>query len=125
MNQSVPFTFRPLGFDTSEVFHCRLRPDIYKIEQLFQALYQLLWLPGYFGFNFDALHDCLTDLSWIRERSVVLEHAGLPKFAEAELKIYLEVLRDAVVDWKDGDDHCFKVVFNAQDRVRVVELLQS
>ena len=120
----MPFAFGPLGFDTNEVFFARLRPDIYKSEQLLQALYQSLWLPGYFGFNWDALHDCLTDLSWIRERRVVLEHAGLPNIPEAELKIYLEILRDAVVEWKDGDYHCFEVVFNAQDRDRVVELLQ-
>jgi RNAse (barnase) inhibitor barstar len=124
MSQSIPFTFGPLAFDTSEVFYARLRPDIYKNEQLLQALYQVLWLPGYFGFNWDALHDCLTDLFWIPERRVVLEHAGLPNIPEVELKIYLEILRDAVVDWEDGDDHCFEVVFNAQDRDRVIELLR-
>lgn len=124
MSQSVPFSFGPLGFDTSEVFYARLGPEIYKTEHLLQALYQLLWLPGYFGFNWNALHDCLTDLSWIQEKRVVLEHAGLPNIPEAELKIYLEILRDSVLDWKDEDDHCFEVVFNAQDRDRVVELLR-
>lgn len=124
MNQSVPFSFGPLGFDTSEVFYARLGPDIYKPEHLLQALYQLLWLPGYFGFNWNALHDCLTDLSWVREKRVVLEHAGLPKIPESDLKIYLEILRDAVLDWKDEDDHSFEVVFNAQDRNRVIELLR-
>jgi hypothetical protein len=124
MTQLIPFSFGPLGFDTSEVFYARLSPEIYKSEQLFQALYQLLWLPGYFGFNWNALQDCLTDLSWIRERKVVLEHAELPKIPEADLKIYLEILRDAVLDWKHGDDHSFEVVFNAEDRNRVIELLR-
>lgn len=124
MNQNVPFTFGPLGFDTSEVFYAHLRPDIHKSEQLLQALYQILWLPGYFGFNWDALNDCLTDFFWIREKKVVLEHAGLPNIPEAELKIYLEILRDAVLDWKDDDDHCFEVVFNGHDQDRVIELLQ-
>ena len=89
-----------------------------------KALYQLLWLPGYFGFNWNALQDCLTDLSWIRERRVVLEHAELPNIPETELKIYLEILRDAVLSWKNGDDHCLEVVFNALDRDRVTVLLQ-
>ena len=125
MNQKLPFTFRPLEFDTSEVFYARLCPEIHKSEQLLQALYQLLWLPGYFGFNWNALYDCLTDFSWIREKRVVLEHARLPDIPEAELKIYLEVLRDAVVDWKEEDAHCFEVVFNGHDRERVVEMLQA
>lgn len=125
MSQSVPFAFGPLAFDTSEVFYARLRPDIYKNEQLLQALYQVLWFPGYFGFNWNALHDCLTDLFWIREKRVVLEHVGLPNIPEAELKIYLEILRDAVVDWKDGDNHRLEIVFSTQDRDRVVELLLS
>ena len=124
MSQSIPFSFGPLGFDTSEVFYARLGPEIYKTEHLLQALYQLLWLPGYFGFNWDALDDCLTDLSWIQEKRVVLEHAGLPNIPEADLKIYLEILRDSVLDWKDEDDHCFEVVFNAEDRDRVIELLR-
>lgn len=124
MNRNVPFTFGPVGFDTSEVFYARLCPGIYNSEQLLQSLYQLLRLPGYFGFNWNALNDCLTDFSWIRERRIVLEHAGLPKIPEAELRIYLEILRDAVVDWTDEDDHCFEVVFNEHDRDRVVELLQ-
>jgi len=124
MSQSVPFSFEPVGFDTSEVFYAHLSPEIYKTEHLLQALYQLLWLPGYFGFNWNALHDCLTDLSWIREKRVVLEHAGLPNIPEADLKIYLETLRDSVLDWKDEDDHCFEVVFDAQDRDRVIELLR-
>ncbi|MGJ4748471.1 barstar family protein, partial [Leptospira sp. SA-E8] len=82
MSESVPFSFGSSGFDTNEVFYAHLRADIYKTEQLLQALYQLLWLPGYFGFNWDALHDCLTDFSWIRERTVVLEHAALPNISE-------------------------------------------
>lgn len=124
MSHSVPFTFGSPGFNTGEVFYARLCPEIYKSEHLLQALYQLLWLPGYFGFNWNALHDCLTDLSWIKERRVVIEHAGLPHIPEVELKIYLEILRDAVVDWKDGDDHRFEVVFSAQDRDRIILLLQ-
>jgi hypothetical protein len=103
MSKSVSLSFGSLRFNTSEVFYARLVPEIYKSEHLLEALYQLLWFPGYFGFNWNALHDCLTDLSWIREKRVVLEHAGLPNLPEAELKIYLEILRDSVLDWKDED----------------------
>lgn len=125
MNQSAPFFFGYLEVNTGDVFYARLNPEIYKTENLFQALYQLLWLPGYFGFNWDALDECLTDLSWMPYKRVVLEHTGLPKIPEADLKIYLEILRDSVLDWKQGDEHCFEVVFNAKDREKVIDLLRS
>jgi len=124
MNNSIPFSFGPLSFDTGEVFYARLGPEIHKTEHLLQALYQLLWLPGYFGFNWNALHDCLTDLSWIREKRVVLEHTKLPNIPNSELKIYLEILRDATLDWSNVDDHCLEVVFNRHDQDRVIELLR-
>jgi RNAse (barnase) inhibitor barstar len=125
MSHSVPFTFGPLSFDTSEVFYARLRPEIHKKEQLFQALYQLLWLPGYFGFNWDALNDCLNDFSWIREKRVVIEHAQLPKISDEDLKIYLGILRDAVLNWKREDDHCLEIVFDPDDRDKVIEVVMS
>jgi hypothetical protein len=124
MSHTVPFSFDALGFDTGEVFYARLSPGVCKQEHLFQALYHLLWFPGYFGFNWNALHDCLTDLSWIAEKRVVLEHAGLPDIPETDLKIYLEILRDAVIDWNPEDGHCFEVVFSALDKNRVTELLK-
>jgi hypothetical protein len=114
MNHTVPFSFDALGFDTGAVFYARLGPGICKQEHLLQALYHLLWFPG----------DCLTDLSWITEKRVVLEHAGLPDIPETDLKIYLEILRDAVMDWNPEDGHCFEVVFNAIDKNRVTELLK-
>ncbi|MGF6525217.1 barstar family protein [Variovorax sp. PvP013] len=123
MSQSIPFSFEYLGSDTSRDFYARLGPEIYETERLLQALYYLLWLPGYFGFNWNALYDCLTDLSWIKEKRIVLEHSRLPNILENDLKIYLEILRDAVLDWNDEDDHHFKVVFDAQDRDRVIGLL--
>lgn len=125
MNQAIPFSFGSQGFDTSEVFYARLGPQIYKSEHLLQALYQLLWLPGYFGFNWNALDDCLTDLSWIQEYRVVLEHVELPRIPQADLKIYLGILRDAVFDWRHGGDHCLEVVFKVKDKDKVLSCLDS
>ncbi len=123
MSKLTPFSFGSSGFNTSEVFYARVGPDFYKSEHLMQTLYYLLWLPGYFGFNWNALYDCLTDFSWINERRIVLEHVELPKLPESELKTYLQLLRDAVLDWNSEDEHCFEVIFDYRDRERVVELL--
>ncbi len=125
MNPLTLFSFGPAGFNTSDVFYARLSSEIHNSNQLLQALYQLLWFPGYFGFNWDALSDCLTDLSWIREKKVVLEHSRLPSLPESDLIIYLDILRDAVLSWRTGGDHCLEIVFNELDRDRVINSLKS
>ena len=58
--------------------------------------------PDWFGFNWDALRDCLTDLSWLSTEGfvVVLEHAdALYASAPEVLDVALEVLGDAAADW--------------------------
>ena len=35
-------------------------------EQLLIVLKEALHFPDYFGFNWDALQDCITDLSWLQ-----------------------------------------------------------
>ncbi|TXD37719.1 hypothetical protein FRC98_08510 [Lujinxingia vulgaris] len=74
----------------------RVPSGICSKEDLFQALYERMNFPGYFGFNWDALHDCLTDLGWIPEHRLSLIHDGFPELSPNERRLYLEVLADAV-----------------------------
>jgi RNAse (barnase) inhibitor barstar len=92
-------------------------------SSLFQALAEQLKLPIYFGRNWDALSDCLRDLSWIKPRRVVILHTDLPPFDEATLRSYLEVLAPCIKDWKVGEAHELIVVFPPQYRDRIKELL--
>jgi RNAse (barnase) inhibitor barstar len=112
------------AYNTQEVFYARLDSEIYKQEQLFQALYYLLWFPGYFGFNWNALEDCLKDFSWISEKKIVLAHRGLPQIPDQELRIYLEILGAAVEKWAQIDRHTFEVVFEKKDMSKALEVLR-
>ncbi|UXC17244.1 barstar family protein [Comamonas squillarum] len=123
MSQIPPFHFEEHCAEEDGAFYASLGLSIHNVEQLLREIDQLFHFPGYFGFNWDALYDCLRDLSWITERQVVLMHAELPSIPEQELRIYLEVLRDAVLDWKDSDSHSLAVFFHPKDRGRIVELL--
>lgn len=113
---SLPF------YESTEVFLVRIDPQISSSYQLLSALYHLLWFPGYFGFNWDALSDFLRDLSWIPYRKVVVAHHVLPGLPREELSAYLGVLNGAVLDWGDSDAHDLEVIFPASDRA-VVEML--
>ncbi|HEK1688670.1 TPA: barstar family protein, partial [Pseudomonas putida] len=103
----------------------RIDPSIGNAEELIRALYYLLWLPGYFGFNWDALYDCLRDLSWIPYHKIVLVHVTLPELPREELQVYLEILRDAVLDWVGDEGHEIEVVFREIDRFTVEDLLEK
>jgi RNAse (barnase) inhibitor barstar len=72
-----------------------------------------LEFPGYFGWNWDALDECLRDLSWIESpRQIVLVHNDIPLQADSEDRaIYLAILRDAVQSWGPGQPHELIVVF--------------
>ncbi|HQR46453.1 MAG TPA: barstar family protein [Thermoanaerobaculia bacterium] len=81
---------------------------------LFRALVPALALPDWFGANWDALEECLRDLSWIEKRTVALVHEDLPALPQKELATYLSILSDSVADWKEGDEHALAVVFPAK-----------
>lgn len=65
-------------------------------EKLLGVLSQGLRFPNYFGWNWDALEECLQDLSWLPENSqIVIVHAALPFGAGENLGTYCDILRTA------------------------------
>ncbi|WP_423197593.1 MULTISPECIES: barstar family protein [unclassified Cupriavidus] len=90
---------------------------------LLEALASVLAFPAYFGSNWDALFDCFRDFSWMNEHDVVLIHPELPMLPESDLKIYLRLLRDSVLDWRAEEAHHFDVVFAKSDEEAVERLL--
>ncbi len=94
--------------------------------ELLDAIASVLDFPGYFGRNWNALWDCLGDFSWIDSRVVVMVHENLPRaLPESELRAYLEILADAVVDWKAGEAHQLVVSFPAGCRSKVEAILRK
>lgn len=45
--------------------------------------------------NWDALIDCLSDLSWVQAAEVIIDHPKLPCLPTRDLRLYLESLIDA------------------------------
>lgn len=111
-----------VSYDTAEVFYARLAPEFYLVDQLMVALYHLLWFPGYFGFNWNALDECFRDFSWLTEEKIVLVHPALPQLPAAALKLYLEVLCDTVLYWRNRPSHDFEVVFpeSAREQMNLI-----
>lgn len=103
----------------------RLPASIKTPGELFEAYYAQLELPGYFGDNWNALSDCLRDLSWLPQRRAVILHKDVPSLSETDLREYLDVLRQCIGDWQPDEDHELVVVFPADCRDTVMKLLKD
>lgn len=101
----------------------KLPGDIASKRQLLQAYYDAMELPGYFGFNWDALSDCLRDLSWIDSHRVIIIHEELPAIEKTSLKNYLHILQESILDWRSGEDHQLIVVFPLEAKQTVVDCM--
>lgn len=77
-------------------------------EAMLAALGRSLEFPDWFGGNWDALEDCLTDLSWRGDAARVLLLSGA--VAGDDLGILIDVLSSAAEFWR-GRGRAFFAVF--------------
>jgi hypothetical protein len=87
-------------------------------ELLLRLIAAALNFPGYFGFNWDALDECLGDLSWIGPGDVVIWHEDVPLSSEVgELWRYLQVVRNVE---QEGGSRSVIISFPESSR-RIIE----
>lgn len=127
MPQDSPFEFaeQDLAERSADTHVTRVPGSLASKQELLEALAESLTLPGYFGFNWDALSDCLRDLHWQEERTLVIVHTDLPKLPLDDLRTYLEVLAEAVESWSPDDEHRLSVVFPSQNEAEVAAILHD
>jgi RNAse (barnase) inhibitor barstar len=71
--------------------------------RFFREIARGLHFPDYFGHNWDAVYDCLTDLNWLPAAGYVLVLDGFEQFATNEPEqwaIALKVLQEACEFWQ-------------------------
>ena len=64
---------------------------------------QAMRFPSYFGHNWDALEECLTDLAWAPAPGYVLLYDDVARFATthpAEWATARAILADAITHWR-------------------------
>jgi len=75
-------------------------------ETFLRAAGHAMGFPDYYGANWDAFEECITDLAWIPARGYVLLVAHVERFRQenpAQWETALEVLRAATEHWNRTD----------------------
>lgn len=74
-------------------------------NSLFKEFSEKLDFPDYFGFNWDAFSDCMTDLSWLdNKNSLFVVYKGARQFRLAnpdEWRIAQDILLETVDYWRE------------------------
>ena len=89
-------------------------------QPVFDAFSQALAFPDWFGRNWDALEDCLTDLSWREADGHVLLLEG-----GADERMLLDVLGSAAQFWAGQGRPFFAVFLDPQRRLKMKDLFRE
>ena len=87
-------------------------------EAFLEAVGKALNFPDWYGHNWDALADCLTDLSWMAADGyvIILEHSdGFAEAAPTDFAMALSVFQDAADTWREEGTPFWTLVGTADD----------
>lgn len=125
----LPFRFGISDLPESPALVAMLPAGITSKDELLSELAKQLHFPDYFGANWDALWECIRDLSWLPNGAVILEHSDVPLAGDVEnLKTYLSILNDTVQKrWLAPDRNVRDLIvsFPSESRERIMWLLQA
>ena len=82
-------------------------------QALMQRIAGALQFPSWFGANWDALEDCLGDLSWFKAGGHVLLFEGAADLPADERGILLDILASAAANWMERGRPFFAVFLDA------------
>lgn len=90
-------------------------------SQMLGLLGRSLAFPPWYGRNWDALEDCLTDLDWLPDAGLVVRFEGFEHYAEADpdgFAILLDIFKTSAEYWR-GEGKGFWVFFTGRPAVRL------
>ena len=90
-------------------------------SKLLGLIARALDFPSWAGRNWDALEDCVTDLSWIDAPGIVIELDGLDTYAKADpdgFVILVDIFKAAAEYWR-SQRKPFWVIFTGKAAMRL------
>ncbi len=68
-------------------------------DNFIEECYVKLKFPDYFGFNLDALQDCLLDFSWLEESTIIIIIDSVSLSSESNLRDYVSLFCEVEKRW--------------------------
>jgi barstar (barnase inhibitor) len=87
-----------------------------------RAIAQALHFPDWFGGNWDALEDCLGDLSWLPGEGHVLVLRNWQALPTDDLGVLLDVLRSSADFWSGRGKPFFAVLVDPEGKLALPAL---
>jgi RNAse (barnase) inhibitor barstar len=87
-----------------------------------RAIAQALHFPDWFGGNWDALEDCLGDLSWRPGNGHVLVFRNWQALTSDNLGVLIDVLRSSAEYWSGRGKPFFAVLIDPQAKLALPPL---
>jgi hypothetical protein len=89
------------------------------------AIARAMAFPEWFGSNWDALEDCLTDLAWRPGEGHVVVLAGAHAMPKDDLGILIDVLDSAAGFWKGRGKPFFAVLLDPARELQLADLYRE
>jgi Barstar (barnase inhibitor) len=112
---------RDTGFDVVRLSFAGVQGK----EGLLKKLAEALDFPGWFGGNWDALEDCLSDLSWRDAPGWVLLLRDFEALPRDERGVLVEVLASAAQFWAERGKLFFAVFIDPQGSLTLPDLYKE
>jgi hypothetical protein len=71
-------------------------------NMLLYELQRVCKLPDYFGFNWDALLECLVDFSWWPAKGYMLMYKTPEVLGASDLQTFLSIVKEASASWAES-----------------------